>query len=233
MVVRHKSKRGPITVEADWDWDWGDQQVSIHLLVRASSEDWRKLVSLPVGVQDGVFHKILSEVRSKVKDSDRNLPRGLSRDEFDFVQKMKLIALFTSGIIKNQSGTDFYNKLVGEYGVKIGGHYGRKSNPKIHELTAFVLDKIVAKEKIKYSIRRNWTEDPDNFRRIYLDWSKVKKHFEFYFMGQKKDFGFYFMIQEAIVCDEFKRYIERSKHPLEVFNLFFKERSYLMEMRNL
>jgi len=40
---------------------------------------------------------------------------------------------------------------VGEYGVKIGGHYGRKSNPKIHELTAFLLDKIVAKEKIKYS----------------------------------------------------------------------------------
>jgi len=232
MVVRHKSKRGPITVEADWDWDWGDLQGPTHLLVRASLDDWKKLISLPEGFQDAVFRRILSEAKDEVKTSDRNLPRGLSRDEFDFVQKMKLIALFTSEIIRSHSDTDFHKKLVEKCGQNINPR-GKKRDPKIHELTAFVLDQIFAKEKIKYSIRRNWAEDPDNFRRIYLDWSKTKKNFEFYFMGQPKDFGFYFMIHTATVCDEFKRYIERSKKPLEVFDLFFKERSYLMEMRNL
>jgi hypothetical protein len=41
------------------------------------------------------------------------------------------------------------------------------------------------------------------------------------------------MIQESIVFNEFKLYIKRSENPLKVFDLFFKERSYLMEMRNL
>jgi 2-succinyl-5-enolpyruvyl-6-hydroxy-3-cyclohexene-1-carboxylate synthase len=232
MAVRQKKKRGPITVESDWDWDWKDQQVSIHLLARASLDDWKKLVSLPEGLQDGVFRRILSEVKSKVKDSDRNLQRGLSRDEFNFVQKMKLIALFTSEIIRSHSDTDFHKKLVEKCGQNINSR-GKKSDPKIHELTAFVLDQIFAKEKIKYSIRRNWAEDPDNFRRTYLDWSKVKKNFDFYFMGQPKNFDFYFMIHRGMVCDEFKLYIKRSENPLKVFDLFFKERSYLMEMRNL
>ncbi|MGA2957954.1 MAG: hypothetical protein ABSF48_19780 [Thermodesulfobacteriota bacterium] len=170
MAVRQKKKRGPITVESDYE----SQQGSIRLCVRASLDDWKKLISVPEMERWAIFNNIYYEAKARVKTSDRNLPRGLSRDEFDFVQKMKLIALFTSEIIRSHSDTDFHKKLVEKCGQNINPR-GKKMDPKIHELTAFVLDQIFAKEKIKYSIRRNWAEDPDNFRRIYLDWSKAKK----------------------------------------------------------
>jgi len=226
MAVRQKSKKGPITVEADWDWR--DLQGPTHLLVRASLDDWKKVILLPRAQQDGFFQTILSEAKAKVRDSDRNLPRGLLKEEFNFIQKMRLIALFTSGIIKNCSGTGFYKRLVKECGQIIGGHRGKRRDPKIHELTAFVLDEIFAEEKKRYSIRK-WADDPDNFKRTYLDWKRAKKTFDPYLRQSRKDFGFYSMIQDAIVCQEFKRYIKRRKPPLKVFELFFKERSYLME----
>lgn len=170
MAVRQKGKKGPIPVEDDWDWEG-----PIHLLVRASSGDWKKLISLPKAQRVGFLESILDEARDKVRDSDRNLPRGLSREEFNFVQKIKSIAPFVHDIIK--TFPEFYKKLVEKFeeerGPLLKGFRGKKGKPKVNELTAFVLDKIFAKEKIKYSIRRNWAKNPDNFRRTYLDWVKA------------------------------------------------------------
>jgi len=214
VAVRQKAKSAPITVELDWESTRGP----IHLVVRASLDDWKKLLSVNDKVRSWIFESIVNEARDKVETSAGNLPRGLSRDEFCFVQKMKRAALFTSDIIKNYSKTGFYRKLVKKFGPKISSR-GKKRRPKPHELTAFVLDQIFAKEKIKNLIRRSWAEDPDNFRRTYLDLSKVKKDTSPYFWT---------VIYTLLALTEFKPYIKKRKDPLEVFQLFFKEKSYLL-----
>ena len=230
MAVRQRTKRSSITAENDF----ASPQGPIHLLVHASLDDWKKLLSLTDNVRLNIFNSILQEGKDRIKSSARNLPRGLTKDDFGFVQRTRLMAHFTSKIIRSYSGTDFYEKLIENFQEETGAHTGgkeaRERKPTVTELTAFVMSQIFAKQKKRYSIRGDWVEDPDNFRRIYLDWSKAKKSFDFYFMGQKKDFSFYFMLQEAIVCNEFKRYIERSENPLKVFKLFFKEKSSLMKM---
>ena len=214
MAVRQKGKRGPVTVERDWEGNQGP----IHLLVRASLDDWKKLLSVNDTVRSWIFEGIVDEAKAKVETSARNLPRGLSRDEFNFVQKMKRAAIFTSAIIKNYSETSFYKKLVEKFGQTISSR-GKKRNPKPYELTAFVLDQIFAKEKIKYLIRRNWAKDPDNFRRTYLDFSKIKKEVSSYFRTS---------IYTTLVLTEFKPYVRKRRTPLEIFQLFFKEKSYLL-----
>jgi hypothetical protein len=215
MAVRQKGKKGPITVESDIESPRG----LIYLYVRASLDDWKKLISVKDPVRLKIFNDILFEVEDKVRDSAKNLPRGLSREEFNFVQKMKRAAIFTSAIIGNYSETDFCKKLVRKFGQKMTPR-GKKRKPKLHELTAFVLDQIFAKEKIKYLIRRNWAKNPDNFRRTYLDLSKLKKEISSYFRTC--------FIDTILVLTEFKPYIKRSENPLEVFKLFFKEKSYLL-----
>jgi hypothetical protein len=218
MAVHQRGKKGPVTVERDWEGNQGP----IHLLVRASLDDWKKLLSVNDTVRSWIFEGIVDEAKAKVETSARNLPRGLSKEEFNFVQKMKRAAIFTFAIIGNYSETNFYKKLVEKFGQKMTSP-GKRRKPKLHELhklTAFVLDQIFAKEKIKYLIRRDWAKNPDNFRRTYLDLSKLKKEIPSYFRTC--------FIDTIIVLTEFKPYIKKSKNPLEAFELFFKEKSYLL-----
>jgi hypothetical protein len=216
MTVRQETKKGPVTVENDFE----SPQGPVHLLIRAPLNDWKKLLSFNDTVKLRIFRWALFEVEDRVENSSRNLSRGLSKGESDFVEKMKRIAFVTSFLIKNYSETDFYEKLVKAYGgPQPGGSCGKWKNPKPHELTAFVLDQIFAKEKKKFSIRRNWVDDPANFRRTYLDVSRIKKKTTSYFM---------FWINTCGLSDEFKPYITKSENPIEVFKLFYKEKSYLL-----
>ena len=49
MAVRQKAKSAPITVELDWESTRGP----IHLVVRASLDDWKKLLSVRRLVKSG------------------------------------------------------------------------------------------------------------------------------------------------------------------------------------
>lgn len=217
MTVRQERKNGPVTVENDFESPKGP----VHLLIRAPLNDWKKLLSFNDTVKLRIFRWALFEAEDKIENSVRNLPRGLSKDEFNFVQKMKRIAILTSGLIQDYSKTDFYEKLVKAFGGPIpGGSRGKWKNPKPHELTAFVLDQIFTKEKKKFSIRRNWVDDPANFRRTYLDISKMKKDTSSYFKTC--------YIKRSLLFEEFKPYIRKSENPIETFKLFFKEKSHLL-----
>jgi hypothetical protein len=215
MENKEKKKIRRVSIKVDRQTSAGDLNITILGL----PDDLSILTHLKYEEQLEIFKEFISKARARLPRRFK-MPRGKFKDAVHFTPLVKRLATYSYFIIKdlleNHSEIKFTKKLVEKYEKEneqniIYPHDGKKLKPKPHEITAFILESILGEEREKYKLNP-WTDNPGNFRRIYIDWVKFK--------SQSKQF----QSRLNSLLREFRNYThypEVSKNPLKAFQLIF------------
>ena len=119
-----------------------------------------------------------------------NPPRGVHKKTWEFTQKMKIRAPYTFAFIDywlnrpQEKWPRSIKKIVSEFEEKMASYSplsGKKKRPKVHEVTAYIMEREYGKERRKCKPKSNpWTDDPEGFKKTYIsnnpfmNWVKMK-----------------------------------------------------------
>lgn len=215
MKKNGKKKIRKVSIKIDRQTSGGN----VNITILGLPDDLSILTHLKDEEQLEMFDEFISKAKTRLLRTFKK-PRGKFKDAVGFNSRIKRLATYSYFIIKNLLKNHFEIKFTKQLVEKfekesdqgvVYSHSGKKIKPKPHEITAFILESIFGKEREKYGLKP-WTDDPENFKREYVEWVRFK--------SQSKQFQSRF----KSLIRKFRDYTHCpgvSKNSLKAFQLIF------------
>jgi len=170
---------------------------SIPLKISGRPDAWVRLYALsakPRELENFIYvHFVTPAVRHLVS----NRPRGPHKFCAEFINKIKNLSGYTYGLFEywlkrpEEEWPKSIRKAIRDF-KKEGtsySHSGLELKPKAHEITAYIMEKRFGKMRETHKILNPWTDDPENFRRIYISRDGFRDYYRAFFRIVKTVLG--------------------------------------------
>jgi hypothetical protein len=170
---------------------------SIPLKISGMPDAWFRLYALSAKPEELGRFVYVNFVAPAVRHLVSNRPRGPHKFRAAFINKIKHLSGYNYALIEywlkrpEQERPKSIRKLIRDFEKTEASysHSGQKLKLKAHEVTAYIMEKRFGKKREVYKIPNPWTDDPENFRRIYISRDGFRDYYRVFFRILKTVLG--------------------------------------------
>ena len=180
-----KSKKSTLTVTEGFPFPFE----SIPLKISGMPDAWFRLYALSAKPEELGRFLYVQFVAPAVRHLVSNSPRGPHKFRAAFINKVKNLSAYNHALFEywlkrpEEDWPKSIKKVIRDF-EKEGtsfSHFGQELKLKAYEITAYVMEKRFGKEREAYKILNPWTDEAENFRRIYISKEGFREYYRCFF----------------------------------------------------
>lgn len=176
-----KSKKSTLTVTEGFPFPFE----SIPLKISGMPDAWYRLYALSAKPGELGSFIYLHFVAPAVRHLVSNCPRGPHKFRAEFINKIKNLAGYNYSLLEywlkrpEEEWPKPIRKVIRDFEKNEASysHSGQKLKLKAHEITAYIMERRFGKRRKAYKIPNPWTDDAENFRRIYISKDGFREYY--------------------------------------------------------
>jgi len=180
-----KSNKSTLTVTERFPFPFE----SIPLKISGRPEAWYRLYALSAKPQEFGNFIYVNFVAPALRHLVVKRPRGPHKSNAQFINRIKNISGYNYCLIEywlkqpNEEWPKPIRNVIRDFEKKGASysHSGQRLKLKAHEITAYIMEKRFGKKRKTYKILNPWTDDPENFRRIYISRDGFRDYYRAFF----------------------------------------------------